>query len=194
MDDDSGALARIADELRRRYAADYTVLCERSPLAALEALRETRDDVAVVLADQWMPEMAGTELLAQVRDLHPHAKRGLLVEWGAWGDRPTAEAIHRAMARGDIDYYVLKPWRSPDELFHRTLGEFIHEWSRTQVARPKEIVVVADAWAPRTHEVTTLLTRNGVPHVFHRSDSPEGRELLGRTGTETGAGPVVILL
>jgi thioredoxin reductase (NADPH) len=194
VDDDPVALARITDELRRRYEADYTVVCERSPLAALEALRESRDDVAVVLADQWMPEMAGTELLAQVRSLHPHAKRGLLVDWGAWGDRPTAEAIRGAMARGEIDYYVLKPWRSPDEFFHRTLGEFIHEWSRTHVARPKEIAVVADAWAPRTHEVTTLLARNGVPHVFHRSDSPEGRELLARTRTDTREGPVVILL
>ena len=194
VDDDLVALERVSDELHRRYASDYTVVCERSPVTALEALRNTRDDVAVVLSDQWMPEMMGTALLAHVRELQPHAKRGLLVEWGAWGDRRTADAIRAAMARGEIDYYVLKPWRSPDELFHRTLGEFIHEWSRTQVARPKEIVVVADSWASRTHEVTTLLTRNGVPHVFHRSDSPEGRDLLVQTGTDTADGPVVILL
>jgi thioredoxin reductase (NADPH) len=34
------------------------------------------------------------------------------------------------MALGHIDYYVLKPWRSPDEPFNRTIAEFIHEWSR----------------------------------------------------------------
>ena len=38
------------------------------------------------------------------------------------------------MALGQIDYYVLKPWRMPDELFHRTLGEFLHEWSRAGAA------------------------------------------------------------
>ncbi len=197
VDDDAAALARIEDELRRRYAADYRVVCERSPvdaLALLEAMSEAGEDVAVVLADQWMPEVTGRELLARVRRLHPHAKRGLLVDWGAWGDRPTADAIMRAMAMGDIDYYVLKPWRSPDEFFHRMLGEFIHEWSRTQTSRPKELVVVADRWSPRTHEVTTLLARNAVPHVFHPRDSAVGRRLLAERGQEGADGPVVILL
>ena len=64
--------------------------------------------------------------------LHPRAKRGLLVDFGAWGDPPTAAAIRHAMAVGDIDYYVLKPWRDHDELFHRTISEFFYEWSRIE--------------------------------------------------------------
>jgi hypothetical protein len=43
------------------------------------------------------------------------------------------------MAHGRIDYYVLKRWRSPDELFHRTIAEFVHEWSRTQSREPREL-------------------------------------------------------
>ena len=62
--------------------------------------------------------------------LHPLAKRGLLIEFGAWGDDETAVAIREAMSRGHIDYYVLKPWSEPDELFHRTICEFLHEWRR----------------------------------------------------------------
>ena len=197
VDDDGAALARIAGELHRRYGPDYRVVCDDSPLGALgalESMAERGEDVAVVLADQWMPDVTGEELLARVGRLHPHAKRGLLIEWGGWGDRPTADAILRAMAMGSIDYYVLKPWRSPDELFHRTLAEFIHEWSRTQPSRPKELVVVADRWSPRAHDVTTLLARNGVPHVFHASDSAEGRQLLAETGHERDQCPIVILL
>ena len=34
------------------------------------------------------------------------------------------------MALGHIDYYVLKPWSTPDEYFHRTISEFLHEWAR----------------------------------------------------------------
>ena len=35
------------------------------------------------------------------------------------------------MAVGDINYYVLKPWITPDELFHRVIAEFVMEWSRS---------------------------------------------------------------
>jgi thioredoxin reductase (NADPH) len=197
VDDDPECLGRIEDQLLRRYGVDYDVVCESSPetaLARLEALRERGVEVAVVLADQWMPELTGEEVLARAHRIHPDARRGLLVDFGAWGDDATAEAILRAMAHGRIDYYVLKPWRSPDELFHRTVSEFIHEWSRTQASHPQELVVVADAWATRTNELTSLLARNGVPHAFHAGDSPEGRALLARTGRLTADAPVVILL
>ena len=65
--------------------------------------------MALVLAAQWLSGMTGSELLEQVRRLHSHAKRGLLVPWRAWGDRPTAEAILDSMALGRIDYFVLRP-------------------------------------------------------------------------------------
>jgi thioredoxin reductase (NADPH) len=197
VDDDPKSLRKITTELHRRYDRDYRVLCERSPVVALDALTAMADaghSVAIVLADQWMPDITGEELLTRVRRLHPDAKRGLLVDWGAWGDPKTAEVILRAMSMGNIDYYVLKPWRSPDELFHRIVGEFIHEWSRTQGSRPKELVVIAEAWAPRTNEILALLTRNGVPHSFHPTSSAEGRRILADARIEDREGPVVILV
>jgi thioredoxin reductase (NADPH) len=197
VDDEVRALGRTAEELRRRYAADYRIVEHRSPetaLAELERMAADREDVAVVLADQWMDGLTGTELLGRVQRLHPNAKRGLLVDWGAWGDARSADAIVGAMAEGRIDYYVLKPWRSPDELFQRTVAEFVHEWSRTQSSRPKELNVVGDPRAARTHEIVTLLARNGVPHVFRARDSDEGRMLLEEHGALDVSGPVVITL
>jgi thioredoxin reductase (NADPH) len=135
VDDEPDALAQVEHELRRRFGADYRIVCSDSgeaALATLEALRAGGAEVAVVLADQWMPGTSGTDLLARVGDLHPDAKRGLLIRWGDWADRPTADAVLQAMARGRIDYYVLKPWRARDELFHRTIAELVHEWSRGQ--------------------------------------------------------------
>ena len=99
------------------------------------------------------------------------AKRGLLVDFGAWGDPPTAAAIRHAMAVGDIDYYVLKPWRDHDELFHRTISEFLYEWSRSESSETREIVLVAPPFTPRGYELRNLLVRNGLPHVFAPSDS-----------------------
>jgi thioredoxin reductase (NADPH) len=195
VDDDLRALRRIRDELAHRYAWDYRIRCHRSAsgaLAALQRMKADRDDLALILAAQWMAGLAGEELLAQVRGIHPRAKRGLLIEFGAWGDEPTAHAIFRAMALGHMDYYVLKPWRSPDEYFHRTISEFLHEWSRLDPSAMREISVVSDRWSSRGHELRALLSRNGVPHAFFTSDSPEGRDLLAGAGLRQIDRPVVI--
>jgi len=132
VDDEPEALARIETELGRRYASDYAVIGSGSPdwaLARLEELRERGEQVAMVLADQWMPDLTGAELLGRVRQVHPHAKRALLVDWGAWGDSDTAAAILEAMALAEIDYYVIKPSHPRDEYFHRTVTEFLYEWT-----------------------------------------------------------------
>jgi thioredoxin reductase (NADPH) len=194
VDGNEQELARTVAELDRRYGCDYRIVSERSAnvaLARLEATRAANEAVAVVLADPWLPELTGEEFLARVRDLHPHAKRALLVSWGAWADPPTAAAIHRSIALGHTDYYVLKPWRSPDELFHRTIAEFLHEWSRIAVPGPSPIALVAERWSPRAHELQSLLIRNGVPHVAHESKSDDGRRLLEQAGLTGSELPVV---
>lgn len=197
VDADASALGHVTAELERRYDRDYRVLYSTSAIEALErleALRDAGDRVALVLAAQWTPEVTGAELLGRVCDLHPRAKRSLLIGWGDWGDEPTADAIREAMAVGRIDYYALKPWKSPDELFHRTVTEFLHEWARADESMPSEVTVVADAWAPRAHELRNLLARNGVPHVFHGSGSSAGREVLRQAGREVSNQPVVVML
>jgi thioredoxin reductase (NADPH) len=197
VDDEADALGRIRHELRR-YEGSYTVVCESSPanaVSTLESLQQSGHEVALILSDQWMGEdLTGSEFLAGVRTTSPDAKRALLIDWGAWGDRQTADAILRAVALGDIDYYVLKPWRSPDELFHRTVTELLHEWTRASGTGPREVEVVAEQWSPRGHALRSLLTRNGVPHVFHPADSARGRQLLEEAGLEETKAPAVFLL
>jgi thioredoxin reductase (NADPH) len=108
------------------------------------------------------------------------------VKWGAWSDRTAAAAILQAMAVGQISYYVLKPWNVRDELFHRTIAEFVHEWARSYAPNPREVVVVADSRSPRAYAISSLLNRNGIPFAFRDRASPEGRAVLDRTGTGTG--------
>jgi thioredoxin reductase (NADPH) len=181
VDDDRDALARVDGELSRRYGDDYRVVSCSSADAALAELRAMRDSgepVAVVLADQWIGDRTGSELLAHVPTFYPQAKRALLIEWGAWGDPATADAVLKAMALGRIDYYAIKPWRVPDEQFHRLVSEFIYEWCRANSSQSREISVVAPQWSPRSHELRDILTRSGVPHAFAASGSPEARRLL----------------
>jgi len=196
VDDSADSLRVIRDELERRYGDDYMVLCAGSAREALDELERVAGaghPVALVLADQWMPDATGSELLSTVRHEHPGAKRGLLIEFGTWGDRPTADAVLKAMAIGDIDYYVLKPWNTPDELFHRTVTEFLHEWFRAEGPGEREVDVIGAEWSPRSYDLRSLLARNGIPHSFHPLDSPEGKRMLDKAGCDSnGEGPFVI--
>jgi thioredoxin reductase (NADPH) len=195
VDEDPEALHRITAELQR-YARDYKVICGPSTEAALsqlEALRDHDAAVAIVLAARGTQELKGEQLLERVHELHPHAKRALLIPWGGWADEETADAIRNAMALGHMDYYALKPWSTPDELFHRLVSEFLQEWRRQNAPGRRELTIVADPWSQRGYELRNLLARNGVPHAFHTCDSSEGAELLRTCGQEGADVPVVIL-
>jgi len=195
VDEDAEALERITGELQR-YARDYRVVCgpsTQSALEQLEGLREKEAAVAIVLAARGLQDLKGEELLARVHDLHPHAKRALLIPWGGWADEETADAIRTAMAVGHIDYYALKPWSTPDELFHRLVSEFLQEWRRANAPGRREITVIADPWSPSGYALRNLLARNGVPHAFHTCDSDEGAEFLRGCGQGGSRVPVVVL-
>ena len=190
------ALERLTATLTDRYGSDYAITPFDSASRALEAVRgftKLGIEVAVVLADQTLPHMDGRNLLYEVGEIQPLAKRALLIRWGDWGDPDIAAAIHAGMARDDFDYYVMKPNSEPDEQFHRTLTEFLCEWSRTRSGDAREITVVAERWSQRAHDLRDLLARNGVPYVFHDAASPAGRELVSEHAPDCGGAPVAIV-
>ncbi len=190
-------LAFVGAELERRYGADYEIVVKAGAgeaLAALSELKRRGADVALVLAGPWLDEPTGAGLLARVPALHPQARRALLVGWRDWADRATREAMLRAMALGHIDYYVIRPIRRADEQFHRAVTEFLDEWSRAGQPRASEITLVAERWAPRAHELRSLLARHGTAQLFWASDSPEGRRLLEENGLAGTRDPVAIML
>ena len=165
----------------------------RSAEAAIEELEQLANagsEVAVVLADHWLGGATGSDLLARTRALHPRAKRALLIDWGAWGHRPTADAILEAMALGRIDYYVLKPTRARDEHFHRTITEFLHEWARDDSSVGHELVVISDPDSTRGHDLREFLRRSGIPHGFRSNESRATQGFLRELGAD-GRSPVV---
>src|SRR5919201_1195537 len=194
VDDDLEALREVRTELHERYSRDYTVLCQGSPetaLGTLERLAEEGAEVALVLAGQWLSGMTGTELLARVHHLHPHAKRGLLIEWGGWGDPETGEAIFDSIAHGRSDHYVLRPSVSPDELFHQAISSLLLEWAEARRASPYTVYVVGESWSGRAYELREVLGRCAVPHSFCLADSHAGRALVARAG-EGAELPIVV--
>jgi two-component system cell cycle response regulator len=66
-----------------------------------------RHPVEVVLSDQSMPGMQGTELMARVCRAYPHTVRVIL---SGLSGPSELEAIDRASAAGLIDRHLVKPW------------------------------------------------------------------------------------
>jgi thioredoxin reductase (NADPH) len=184
---DPRELDRVEDELQQDFGSEFRIRGEQTCRDAAHLLAQVREQdqrVAVALVDYALPAEERSELLAEVRTMHPDARRAMLVDWGSWADRDTASAVLRAMAIGDISYYVLKPWIGRDELFHRTVAEFVQEWSRSDPSNLREVVVVADRHSARASAIRSLLTRNGIPHVFREEGSASADAVLREVNLE----------
>ena len=187
VDEDAAALSEVERELRDRYARHYQVICVQSAQEArdrLEDLAASGDDVALVLAGLSLSGMRGSDLLDEARQLHPHAKRGLLIAWGDWGDRDIGDEIFDSIASGRIDHYVLRPAESPDELFHQMISSLLLEWAEGQRASPYTINVVGESWSGRAYELREVLERCAMPHSFCLANSDKGRSFVEKAGEE----------
>jgi adenylate cyclase len=100
---------RVLDSLEALLAMDYRVLRAERPEAALDLL--AREEIALVISDQRMPGMAGTELLARSLEVSPDTVRVLLT---AFTD---ADALMESINAANIYHFILKPW-DPMELTH----------------------------------------------------------------------------
>jgi signal transduction histidine kinase len=104
-----------------RYLLDdrFTLLTTADPAEALQILNN--EQIAVLLTDQRMPSMAGTELCARARDIKPDTVRILIT---AYAD---LHAAIDAVNRGQIRRYLSKP-HSEEELVEalRTAIDFFH--------------------------------------------------------------------
>ena len=191
IDDEADVLASLAAALERRFGADYRILTDRSPTSALGQLEQARDRgeaVALVVADQWMPEMTEIGWLARVRDLSPQASRCVLV---SWGDAEAYPLVRRALTLGRADTYLLKPWGSPEDRLYPVVSELLGGWTRMAQPHAEVLRIVGEQWQSRCHELRDLLERSGIPYGFYAHDSEEGRRSLQEVG-HAGQLPLVI--
>ena len=167
VDTDAAGLRSVETELQERYGRDYDVVCTTSPDEAsgrLEDLAAGNAPVALVIAALSLGHSGGPDFLADVRRLHPRAKRALLIGWGEWGDPETGDAISEAAAQGKIDHYVTRPLPAPDETFNWAISGFLLEWAESERTAPHAVRVVGDSWSGRAYELRTVLQRCAYPH------------------------------
>lgn len=120
-----------------RYALEgrFTVLTAPSGPEAIQVLQ--REDVAVLVCDQRMPEMTGIELCRRAREIKPDTVRIIVT---AYADM---QAAVDAINQGQVLRFLTKPWRN-DELI-----EVLH--SAIELVRMRQLV----------HEMQTRILRGG---------------------------------
>jgi len=197
---DADQEARLVTEsaLVRRFGADYRVLAAgtaKDGLDRLQRLADRGDQVVLVAADLHLPGMDGVQFLERAHVLHPGSSRVLLLSMDRYHTRiPFTElpTLQRAIALGRIDFWLVKGWVNPEEWLYPQVQEALTSW--TIVHRPRHLVyrIVGEQWAPRSHELRDLLTRNGVPFEFDPADSEEGRQLIRDYGIDMRRLPAVI--
>ena len=164
VDDDPEVAAAITRDLRSRYGADYRVVRTTSgpeALAVLAKLALRDQPVALIAADQRMPQMTGIEMLEQARTHAPGAKYLLLT---AYAD--TDVAI-KAINDIGLDYYLLKPWDPPGERLYPVVDDLLGDWRRANPDHTSEVRVVGHRWSDRSHDIKMFLARNHVPYRWY---------------------------
>jgi CheY-like chemotaxis protein len=96
------------DLLYRTFRRDFNVLKADSGISALEVLA-TEGEVAVIISDQRMPEMKGTEFLSKTVPQFPDTVRIILTGF------TDIEDLVEAINAGQVYKYITKPW-DPGEL------------------------------------------------------------------------------
>jgi thioredoxin reductase (NADPH) len=193
VDDDPEVLRAIERDLRGHYAQKYRVMRANSGSAALSTLRELKarnNPVALLIADQRMPQMDGVGFLAEAMNIHPDAKRALLT---AYADTNAAiDAINEAR----VHYYLMKPWDPPEEKLFPALDDLLHDWT-AQFRPPYEgIRVLGTRWSAHSYDLRDFLGRNQVPYqwidVELASTDPEVRRLVESLGPEAETLPLIL--
>ncbi len=191
VDDEPAVLAAVARDLRRQFGEKYRIVRANSGQEALDALKELvsrGEQVALLVADQRMPQMAGTEYLVEARKLVPDAKRVLLT---AYAD---TEAAIQAINEVDLDYYLLKPWDPPEEQLYPVVEDLLTTWEAGAALESGGVRVIGHRFSRDSHDLRDFLARNRVPMRWLDVErDSEARELLQIADVSDERLPVALL-
>jgi len=185
VDDDPQVLAAVRRDLRSRYRESYAVVSASSGEEALTTIRELKtrgDALAIVISDQRMPGLQGTDVLGQSQDIYPLARRVLLT---AYSD---IDAAIKAINVAHLDHYLSKPWDPPEETLYPVIDDLLDGWQAAYLPEAKGLRLVGHQWSPRSHEIKRYLAGNLLPYRwFDVARNPDSQALLDSAGIESNA-------
>ena len=119
VDDEPSVLSSLYRSLR---SEPWEIMTELSGEQALVRMGER--PVKVLISDQRMPKMQGSELLSTTQLLYPHTVRILLT------GHSSLEASTNAINYGEVFSYLTKPWN--DEDLKQVIREALNKYDREQ--------------------------------------------------------------
>lgn len=189
VDDDPQVLAAVRRDLRSRYRENYVVMSAASGQEALDTARELKkrgDALAMVISDQRMPGMLGSEVLARSREVYPLARRVLLT---AYSD---IDAAIKAINEAHLDHYLSKPWEPPEERLFPVVDDLLDTWQAESLPEAKGLRLVGHQWSPQSHAIKDFLASNLIPYRWLEvSRDPEALSLLDAAGVDAGELPAL---
>ena len=111
IDDDRGILVSLRDQLTSVVGNEYQIELAESGEEALEMIEEFLEDseeIPLVICDQNIPDIQGSELLKQIHQICPHTRKILLT------GETNPDALIQAINLANLYRYIPKPWDKTD--------------------------------------------------------------------------------
>lgn len=129
VDDEANILHSIKRLLRKE---GYGLLTASSGIEGLKILEE--NNVHLVLSDQRMPQMSGTEFLAEVKEKYPDVIRIILTGY------TQVDSITESINKGNIYKFFLKPWN--DQNLKLEIGKALEQYDLIQANKRLHVKVL----------------------------------------------------
>jgi thioredoxin reductase (NADPH) len=190
VDDDPQVLAAVERDLSAQYGESHRVVSVPSGPQALDVVRRLiarATPVALVVADERMPELTGTELLAEVKKVSPDSRTVLLT---AYAD---TEAAIRGINEVGLDHYLMKPWDPPEDNLYPVLDDLLFDWAAHAPAPVDGLRIAGSRWSASSFAVKDFLSRNQIRYRWiDVDDDAPTRALVAAVSDDLTNLPVVI--
>lgn len=171
VDDEQNILAAIKVALRK---LDIEVAYFDLPCEALEYIKNNKPNM--VISDQRMPKMLGTELLAKVKALYPGVIGVLLTAYNDFED------VSHAFNKNVIQKYLAKPWDNKElvHLVEKSMG--LNSWVTKNKSKSNDLfhgMLSKDISMAKTFEQIRKASMSNIP-IFITGETGTGKELVAK--------------
>ncbi len=143
--------------------------------------------LALIVADQRMPNISGVEVIRASLEPFPDVKKTLLT---AYAD---TDAAISAINDVGLDHYIMKPWDPPEDKLYPILNELLDDWQAHFRPVYSGIRIVSQEWSRPAFELKAFLARNQIPYrslLLEKDD--EAARLVDSTHSELSDLPLVL--